>query len=735
MAEQDPLRTPDDSSKMTRVSRTGAFWLLLVLMAALLVQLVRGQEEAAIEFTYTEFKTQLDADNILQVTVVESRRIEGELRAPRMEEGREFQNFTTMLPGEISPELLADLEQHDVEISGQMETRGWGTLLVGMLPWVLFIAFWIWIFRTMQGGGNRAFQFGRSKAKMISPEAPKVTFSDIAGAEEAKNELEEVIEFLKDPQRFSRLGGRLPKGVLLVGPPGTGKTLLARAVAGEASRPFFQMSGSDFVEMFVGVGASRVRDLFEQGKAHAPCIIFIDEIDAVGRHRGAGLGGGHDEREQTLNALLVEMDGFETNEGVILLAATNRPDVLDPALLRPGRFDRQVIVDFPDVRGREGILRVHARKLPLAADVELKDLARGTPGLSGADLANICNEAALLAARDDSDKVAMFHFETAKDKIMLGAERRSLVLTDSERKLTAYHEAGHAVIGLRLPGLDPLHKVTIVPRGSALGLTASLPQEDRHSYTKEWLEGQLGMLFGGRVAEEMIFGPQKITTGAGNDIERATAMARQMVTRFGMSDVIGLMAIGQPDKEVFLGRELVQRRDVSEHTAQQVDQEIKRVLNEAHERARSILADHRDLLERIAQALLERETLDATDIGLLNAGEELPPLPVEAEKGEADSANAESKKDAGEGEEPEADADADPDDADADPDDADADPDDAPEDEADTASEDEVEKETEVPAAVKLGDEPPGDEETSPGTVRTPAVQLSAEDPEADASG
>ena len=721
MAEQDPLRTPDDSSKMTRVSRTGAFWLLLVLMAALLVQLVRGQEEAAIEFTYTEFKTQLDADNILQVTVVESRRIEGELRAPRMEEGREFQNFTTMLPGEISPELLADLEQHDVEISGQMETRGWGTLLVGMLPWVLFIAFWIWIFRTMQGGGNRAFQFGRSKAKMISPEAPKVTFSDIAGAEEAKNELEEVIEFLKDPQRFSRLGGRLPKGVLLVGPPGTGKTLLARAVAGEASRPFFQMSGSDFVEMFVGVGASRVRDLFEQGKAHAPCIIFIDEIDAVGRHRGAGLGGGHDEREQTLNALLVEMDGFETNEGVILLAATNRPDVLDPALLRPGRFERQVIVDFPDVRGREGILRVHARKLPLAADVELKDLARGTPGLSGADLANICNEAALLAARDDSDKVAMFHFETAKDKIMLGAERRSLVLTDSERKLTAYHEAGHAVIGLRLPGLDPLHKVTIVPRGSALGLTASLPQEDRHSYTKEWLEGQLGMLFGGRVAEEMIFGPQKITTGAGNDIERATAMARQMVTRFGMSDVIGLMAIGQPDKEVFLGRELVQRRDVSEHTAQQVDQEIKRVLNEAHERARSILADHRDLLERIAQALLERETLDATDIGLLNAGEELPPLPVEAEKGEAGSANAESKKDAGEGEEPEADADADPDDE--------------AEDEADTASEDEVEKQTEVPAAVKLGDEPPGDEETSPGTVRTPAVQLSAEDPEADASG
>ena len=716
MAEQDPLRTPDDGSKMTRVSRTGAFWLLLVLMAALLVQLMRGQEDAMIEFTYTEFRTQLDADNILEVTVVESRRIEGELRAPRIEEGSEFQNFVTMLPGEISDELLADLEQHDVEISGQMETRGWGTLLVQTLPWLLFIAFWIWILRTFQGGGNRAFQFGRSKAKMISPEAPKVTFADIAGAEEAKNELEEVIEFLKDPQRFSRLGGRLPKGVLLVGPPGTGKTLLARAVAGEAARPFFQMSGSDFVEMFVGVGASRVRDLFEQGKAQAPCIIFIDEIDAVGRHRGAGLGGGHDEREQTLNALLVEMDGFETNEGVILLAATNRPDVLDPALLRPGRFDRQVIVDFPDVRGREGILRVHAKKLPLAADVELKVVAKGTPGLSGADLANICNEAALLAARDDSDKVAMDHFEAAKDKVMLGTERRSLVLTESERKLTAYHEAGHAVIGLRLPGLDPLHKVTIVPRGSALGLTASLPQEDRHSYTKEWLEGQLCMLFGGRVAEEITFGPEKITTGAGNDIERATAMARQMVTRFGMSEVIGLMAIGQADQEVFLGRELVQRREVSEHTAQQVDREIKRVLDEAEERARSIVAEHGDLLERIAQALLDRETLDSVEIGLLDADKELPP-PASG-GGEADDGSAEAEGGAADGGELEGDADPE-----------------AETDELDAVSVDEADVQTEVPTAVKVGDELSGDEEMSPGTVRTPAVQLSAEDPEADASG
>ena len=485
----------------------------------------------------------------------------------------------------------------------------------------------------MQGGGNKAFQFGRSKAKLISPDTPKITFTDVAGADEAKDELQEIVEFLKDPQRFSRLGGRLPKGVLLVGPPGTGKTLLAKAVAGEAGRPFFQMSGSDFVEMFVGVGASRVRDLFEQGKAHAPCIIFIDEIDAVGRHRGAGLGGGHDEREQTLNALLVEMDGFEANEGVILLAATNRPDVLDPALLRPGRFDRQVVVDSPDVKGREGILRVHAKKLPLADDVELSLLARGTPGMSGADLANICNEAALLAAREGADRVAMDHFERAKDKVMLGTERRSLVLTESERTLTAYHEAGHAVIGLRLPGLDPVHKVTIVPRGRALGITASLPAEDRHSYTKEWLEGQLVMLFGGRVAEEMIFGAEKITTGAGNDIERATQMARRMVTSFGMSEVIGLVAVGDSEQEVFLGREIGHRRQVSEHTARQVDEEVKRIVDQAHDQARDLLEEHQDLLEAIAQALLDRETLDKEEIDLLAAGEALPPMATGEEEG------------------------------------------------------------------------------------------------------
>ena len=711
MADQDPLRTPNDGSRMNRFSRTGAFWLLLVLMTALAFQFMRGQEQGAIEFTYTEFKNQLEADNILDVTIIESRMIEGGLRAPRIEEGQEFQKFTVMLPGEITAELLAALEQREIEISGKLETRGWGTVLLGVLPWLLFIAFWIWIFRTMQGGGNRAFQFGRSKAKLISPDTPKVTFADIAGTDEAKEELEEIIAFLKDPQRFSRLGGRLPKGVLLVGPPGTGKTLLARAVAGEAARPFFQMSGSDFVEMFVGVGASRVRDLFEQGKAHAPCIIFIDEIDAVGRHRGAGLGGGHDEREQTLNALLVEMDGFEANEGVILLAATNRPDVLDPALLRPGRFDRQVVVDTPDVRGREGILKVHAKKLPLAGDVELKIVAKGTPGLSGADLANICNEAALLAARDDSNKVSMAHFEEARDKVMLGAERRSMVLTESERKLTAYHEAGHAVIGLRLPGLDPIHKVTIIPRGRALGITASLPQEDRHSYTKEWLEGQLCMLFGGRVAEELVFGPEQITTGAGNDIERATAMARQMVTRFGMSETIGLMAIGQADQEVFLGRELVQRREVSEHTAQQVDQEVKRVLDEAHENARALVAEHRDLLETVAQALLDRETLDAADIGVLDAGEELPALtsPDADEEGKASSSPSASDQAA---------------------------------DEPGTGYDDDAGAQAPVleqtvldgPGDLNSGPEGSDVEESSPDTVRTPVVRLGAEDPEAGAS-
>jgi len=626
MPEPDPNRA-DGDNRLGRVSKNAAFLIMMVLMLLLAVQFVRRQEPTRTEITYTNFMRQLNSGNVFEVTVID-RRIEGELRAPIMEQELEVTRFEVTLPSDVTDGLLDAFQANDVIIQAESPEAGWGTLLIGALPWLLFIAFWIWIFRTMQGGGNRAFQFGRSKAKLISPDNPKVTFADVAGADEAKEELQEIIEFLKDPAKFTRLGGRLPKGVLLVGPPGTGKTLLARAVAGEAARPFFQMSGSDFVEMFVGVGASRVRDLFEQGKAHAPCIIFVDEIDAVGRHRGAGLGGGHDEREQTLNALLVEMDGFESNEGVILLAATNRPDVLDPALLRPGRFDRQIVVDMPDLKGREGILRVHAKKLPLADDVELQLIARGTPGMTGADLENICNEAALMAARRDADKVSMDNFDEAKDKVMLGAERRSLVLTEDERKLTAYHEAGHTVVGLKIPGLDPVHKVTIVPRGSALGITASLPEEDRHSYRKEWMEGQLAMLFGGRVAEEMIFGPEAVTTGAGNDIEQATGMARRMVTSFGMSDVIGLMTIGEPEHEIFLGRDISQRRIVSEHTSRLVDQEVKRILDEAHERAREVLEENKDLMEVFAQALLERETLDREAIQTLERGEQLPPLEV-----------------------------------------------------------------------------------------------------------
>ena len=641
MAQEPPRR---QKGKMGRASRGLALMAVLLLGTVFVVEMFYGGGRNAGEIDFTEFDSQLRADNILEVTI-RGRRMEGEFNQPVALPGNdeEVHTFRSLLPFDPTPEFTAGLIERDVAVDALPADGGALRILTSLLPFLLLIIILFWIVRAMQAGGNRAFQFGRSRAKLISPHNPQVTFQDVAGAEEAKEELQEIIEFLKDPAKFSRLGGRLPKGVLLVGPPGTGKTLLARAVAGEAGRPFFQMSGSDFVEMFVGVGASRVRDLFEQGKTHAPCIIFVDEIDAVGRHRGAGLGGGHDEREQTLNALLVEMDGFESNGGVILLAATNRPDVLDPALLRPGRFDRQVVVDAPDLRGREGILRVHARKLPLAEDVELSVIARGTPGMSGADLENICNEAALLAARRDARRVHMVDFDRAKDKVMLGAERRSLVLTENEKKLTAYHEAGHAVLGIKIPGLDPVHKVTIVPRGRALGITASLPEEDRHSYTKDWLEGQLAMLFGGRVAEELIFGPADVTTGAGNDIERATAMARRMVTTFGMSDAIGLVAIGDSAQEVFLGREIVQRRAVSEHTARLVDEEVKRILDVAQDRARDILAANRDLLEVIAQSLLERETLDGDEIAILDKGGTLPPL---QELDEPSALDDEAKKDA-----------------------------------------------------------------------------------------
>ncbi len=655
MADQGPKRQEPNRPGLSRLSRTASFWVLLILLPLLMLTLMRGQGEPEVAFDTSEFNRQVLEGNVDSILVVEGKSVRGSLRSEVSRDGQEYRQFRATVPSDVSEERVAEWEALGINVNAEWPDSPWWSNIIWFLPWILLIVFWFWVIRSMQGGGNKAFQFGRSKAKLISPDTPKVTFDDVAGADEAKEELSEVIEFLKDPQRFGRLGGRLPKGVLLVGPPGTGKTLLAKAVAGEAGRPFFQMSGSDFVEMFVGVGASRVRDLFEQGKAHAPCIIFIDEIDAVGRHRGAGLGGGHDEREQTLNQLLVEMDGFEANEGVILLAATNRPDVLDPALLRPGRFDRQVVVDAPDVKGREQILRVHARKLPLTDDVALDVIARGTPGLSGADLANICNEAALLAARGGAERVSMADFEQAKDKVMLGTERRSLVLTENERKLTAYHEAGHAVIGLRVPGLDPIHKVSIVPRGRALGITASLPQEDRHSYTKDWLEAQLCMLFGGRVAEEMIFGAEKVTTGAGNDIERATSMARRMVTRFGMSEVVGLMAVGDSDQEVFLGRDVMQRREVSEHTAQLVDQEVKRILDEAHARARDVLEAEQDLLTRIAEALLQVETLDRDDVSALALGDPLPPredLPAFAGSGNG-AGGADEKKppvnDAGDG--------------------------------------------------------------------------------------
>ena len=627
MQERDPKRDANPN-RWTRFSKTASFWALIIVTALLITQVVDPRRQQATELDFTEFRRQLNARNVAQVTVIDGKRIEGELRQPVPHEQESVQEFWTTLPIKDDPALLRLLEQSNVVIKAEEPRQNWWIVMLQALPWLLIIGFWIFMLRQMQAGGSKAFQFGKSKARLLTGDTPKVTFADVAGADEAKDELQEIIEFLKDPHKFSRLGGRLPKGVLLVGPPGTGKTLLGRAVAGEAGRPFFSMSGSDFVEMFVGVGASRVRDLFEQGKAHAPCIIFIDEIDAVGRHRGAGLGGGHDEREQTLNQLLVEMDGFESNDGVILLAATNRPDVLDPALLRPGRFDRQVVVDAPDVKGREGILRVHLRKVPLATDVDVRSLAKATPGMSGADLANLVNEAALLAARRNHDKVYMSDLDDAKDKVMLGAERRSMVLSDAERKLTACHEAGHAVVALRMPGLDPVHKITIVPRGRALGVTASLPEEDRHSYSRDYLIASLAMLYGGRAAEEMVFGKEKITTGAGNDIERATTLARRMVTQFGMSESIGPMAVGDAEQEVFLGRELVQRRSISENVAERVDTEVKRLLDESYRAAMATLEDNRELLERIAEALLERETLDREDIDLLAAGEPLPEMKV-----------------------------------------------------------------------------------------------------------
>src|SRR5438105_861696 len=620
------LPPPPREFNWARMLRTLSFWALLIVGTIALVQLASSRRREEAEITYSQFMEELNAGNVSSVEIAERQKVRGAFQRPVVVKRQTVERFNVLLPFEADDKWVEALSTKGVDVRAREAGQSFGVVLLTFLPYLLIFGLVIFMLRQMQQGGNRAFAFGKSKAKLLAGDTPKVTFADVAGCDEAKQELEEIIDFLKDPQKFQRLGGRLPKGALLVGPPGTGKTLLAKAVAGEAGRPFFSMSGSDFVEMFVGVGASRVRDLFEQGKAHAPCIIFIDEIDAVGRHRGAGLGGGHDEREQTLNQLLVEMDGFESNDGVILLAATNRPDILDPALLRPGRFDRQIVVDMPDVKGREQILRVHTRKIPLGTGVNLERIAKGTPGLSGAELSNIVNEAALLAARRNKGAVDMNDLEDAKDKVMLGLERKSMVLSDEERRLTAYHEAGHALVSLKVPGLDPLHKVTIVPRGRALGITFSLPEEDRHNYTKQYIVGRLAMAYGGRVAEELVFGPEKVTTGAAADIQQATEMARRMVTQFGMSDVVGPIAVGDREAEIFLGREVVQRREISDRTAEIVDTELKRILSEAYERARTIVADHRAALDRLASALLERETLDREEVELVVAGRPLPPV-------------------------------------------------------------------------------------------------------------
>jgi cell division protease FtsH len=587
-----------------------ALWMVIGLIVVLLFNIFSGlTEKGGQEPSYSDFVKNVEAGKVESVT------IRGNLVSGKLKEGAEFRTYIV-----DSPELIRTLRERGVRITVKPPDQNpwYMSALITWFPMVLFIGVWIFFMRQMQGGGAKALSFGKARARLISEKHNKITFADVAGVDEAKEELREIIEFLKDPQKFQKLGGKIPKGVLLVGPPGTGKTLLAKAIAGEANVPFFSISGSDFVEMFVGVGASRVRDLFEQGKKHAPCIIFMDEIDAVGRHRGAGLGGGHDEREQTLNQLLVEMDGFETNEGVILIAATNRPDVLDPALLRPGRFDRQVVVPRPDVKGREEILRVHARRIPIAPGVDLKVLARGTPGFSGADLANLVNEAALLAARLGKKIVEMIDFENAKDKVLMGVERRSMIISDEEKRIIAYHEAGHALVAQTLPGADPVHKVTIIPRGRALGLTQQLPADDKYNYSKDYLLNRITILMGGRAAEEMVLNQQ--TTGAGDDLEKATEMARKMVCEWGMSDKLGPLTFGKREEHIFLGRELARQQDYSEETAVQIDAEVKQIVLDCATRARRVLEDKIAKLHRLAQALLEHESLDGEEIARILAG-------------------------------------------------------------------------------------------------------------------
>ncbi|HSN88434.1 MAG TPA: ATP-dependent zinc metalloprotease FtsH [Thermoanaerobaculia bacterium] len=591
---------------MNSTLKTLFLWMAIFVVVILLWNSFQGGKSAQQELTFTQFMEKVDQRKVSEVTI-RGQQLTGKFK----DAGEAGQEFKTQVPLQYD-ELVKELRAANVDIKAEEPREN--PLIAVLFTWapvLLIVGLWIFFMRQMQTGGNKALSFGKSKAKLLNASGKKVTFKDVAGVEEAKEELQEIVEFLKEPQKFQKLGGRIPKGVLLMGPPGTGKTLLARAIAGAANVPFFSISGSDFVEMFVGVGASRVRDLFEQGKKNAPCIIFIDEIDAVGRHRGAGLGGGHDEREQTLNQLLVEMDGFESNEGVILIAATNRPDVLDPALLRPGRFDRRVVVDRPDINGRVGILKVHTRNIPLDDNVNLTIIARGTPGFAGADLSNLVNEAALIAARRNKKKVAMEDFEFAKDKVLMGVERKTMMLTDEEKAVTAYHEAGHALVAAFTPGADPLHKVTIIPRGRALGLTMQLPTEDKYTYKKQYVEAQIAILMGGRVAEELT--QDDVTTGAGNDIERATDMARRMVCEWGMSE-LGPLSFGNKDEPVFLGREFAQRADYSQDTAIRIDHEVQRIVNTGYERARATLTQFRSVLDQIAHDLLERETLDGEEV-------------------------------------------------------------------------------------------------------------------------
>lgn len=612
----DAPRKKDDSFQWQKAARTFFLWLIFIIFTVWISHRFSRTNKEEYEVDYPVFKEYLESRNIVKAEI-RGKEFHGELKEPR-QDPKNFRNnireFVVILPAE--PDFATTdkwLNEYKIALSFKQKTFDWWSYFLSSLPFILLILFWFVLLRRMQGGGTKGiFSFGKSRAKLLTENKLKVTFEDVAGADEAKQELKEIIEFLKEPEKFQKLGGKIPKGALLLGPPGTGKTLLAKAVAGEAGVPFFSMSGADFVEMFVGVGASRVRDLFEQGKKHAPCIIFIDELDAVGRHRGAGLGGGHDEREQTLNQLLVEMDGFDSNEGVILLAATNRPDVLDSALLRPGRFDRWIVVDRPDVRGREGILKVHTKKIPLAQDVTLSILAKGTPGFSGADLANLVNEAALLAARRNKKKVEMVDMEEAKDKVLMGTERKSLLISDNEKKSTAYHEAGHALVAKLTPDADPVHKVTIIPRGRALGVTTTLPIDEKHNYSKDYLEILLVNLLGGRSAEKLVL--NQLTNGAENDIERATDIARKMVCEWGMSKRMGPMTFGKKQEEIFLGREIAQHRDYSEKTAQLIDEEVKIIIETAAETADRLLRENVDKLHAMAAALLEKEILDGNEI-------------------------------------------------------------------------------------------------------------------------